>query len=206
VIEDNARLFGKYCGRLLGTLGVLATQSFHETKNFNWRGRCAPRQRRLGVERRDPKREGGGLEPFPPRARAQIRVGRPRIELSSVRPPRRLPPRAARGARRIQGRRWRSGIAMRASSRAGRRSRRRAPDRAGALRAAGTSGYADAVDRCARAFIRHLEGAASRRSSIISRCTPSMAGSEGARATARSLRRSLRDCPPPALQPPDAEC
>jgi dTDP-4-amino-4,6-dideoxygalactose transaminase len=35
VIEDNAHgLFGKYRGRQLGTLGVLATQSFHETKNF----------------------------------------------------------------------------------------------------------------------------------------------------------------------------
>jgi dTDP-4-amino-4,6-dideoxygalactose transaminase len=35
VVEDNAHgLFGKYHGRQLGTLGVLATQSFHETKNF----------------------------------------------------------------------------------------------------------------------------------------------------------------------------
>jgi len=35
VIEDNAHgLFGKYRGRYLGTLGCLATQSFHETKNF----------------------------------------------------------------------------------------------------------------------------------------------------------------------------
>ena len=35
VIEDNAHgLFGKYKGRFLGTLGILATQSFHETKNF----------------------------------------------------------------------------------------------------------------------------------------------------------------------------
>ncbi len=35
VIEDNAHgLFGRYRGRLLGTLGCLATQSFHETKNF----------------------------------------------------------------------------------------------------------------------------------------------------------------------------
>lgn len=35
VVEDNAHgLFGKYKGRLLGTLGCLATQSFHETKNF----------------------------------------------------------------------------------------------------------------------------------------------------------------------------
>jgi len=35
VIEDNAHgLFGKYKGRWLGTLGGLATQSFHETKNI----------------------------------------------------------------------------------------------------------------------------------------------------------------------------
>jgi len=35
VVEDNAHgLFGKYKGKLLGTLGCLATQSFHETKNF----------------------------------------------------------------------------------------------------------------------------------------------------------------------------
>lgn len=36
VIEDNAHgLFGKYKGRLLGTMGHLATQSFHETKNIS---------------------------------------------------------------------------------------------------------------------------------------------------------------------------
>lgn len=35
VIEDNAHgLFGSYRGRLLGTFGALATQSFHETKNI----------------------------------------------------------------------------------------------------------------------------------------------------------------------------
>jgi dTDP-4-amino-4,6-dideoxygalactose transaminase len=35
VVEDNAHgLFGKYKGRYLGTFGNLATQSFHETKNF----------------------------------------------------------------------------------------------------------------------------------------------------------------------------
>jgi dTDP-4-amino-4,6-dideoxygalactose transaminase len=35
VAEDNAHgLFGKYKGRYLGTFGVLAAQSFHETKNF----------------------------------------------------------------------------------------------------------------------------------------------------------------------------
>jgi dTDP-4-amino-4,6-dideoxygalactose transaminase len=35
VVEDNAHgLFGKYRGRWLGTMGCLATQSFHETKNL----------------------------------------------------------------------------------------------------------------------------------------------------------------------------
>ena len=35
IIEDNAHgLFGKYKGRFLGTLGDMATQSFHETKNI----------------------------------------------------------------------------------------------------------------------------------------------------------------------------
>ncbi len=35
VVEDNAHaLFAKYKGRYLGTFGVMATQSFHETKNF----------------------------------------------------------------------------------------------------------------------------------------------------------------------------
>lgn len=36
VVEDNAHgLFGKYKGQFLGTFGALATQSFHETKNFS---------------------------------------------------------------------------------------------------------------------------------------------------------------------------
>ncbi len=36
VIEDNAHgLFGKYKDNYLGKYGVMATQSFHETKNFN---------------------------------------------------------------------------------------------------------------------------------------------------------------------------
>lgn len=35
LVEDNAHgLFGKYKGRPLGTFGCVATQSFHETKNF----------------------------------------------------------------------------------------------------------------------------------------------------------------------------
>jgi dTDP-4-amino-4,6-dideoxygalactose transaminase len=36
VVEDNAHgLYGKYRGQYLGTLGQLATLSFHETKNFS---------------------------------------------------------------------------------------------------------------------------------------------------------------------------
>lgn len=36
VVEDNAHgLFGRYRGRYLGTFGAVATQSFHETKNFS---------------------------------------------------------------------------------------------------------------------------------------------------------------------------
>jgi dTDP-4-amino-4,6-dideoxygalactose transaminase len=36
VVEDNAHgLFGRYRGQLLGTFGVMAAQSFHETKNFS---------------------------------------------------------------------------------------------------------------------------------------------------------------------------
>jgi len=35
VVEDNAHgLFGKYRGKYLGTFGSMASQSFHETKNF----------------------------------------------------------------------------------------------------------------------------------------------------------------------------
>jgi len=36
VVEDNAHgLFGKYKGKYLGTFGAMATQYFHETKNFS---------------------------------------------------------------------------------------------------------------------------------------------------------------------------
>lgn len=36
IVEDNAHgLFGKYKGKYLGTFGCLATQSFHETKNYS---------------------------------------------------------------------------------------------------------------------------------------------------------------------------
>jgi dTDP-4-amino-4,6-dideoxygalactose transaminase len=36
VVEDNAHgLFGRYKGKYLGTFGSMASQSFHETKNFS---------------------------------------------------------------------------------------------------------------------------------------------------------------------------
>ncbi len=36
IVEDNAHgLFGKYKGKLLGTFGLMACQSFHETKNIS---------------------------------------------------------------------------------------------------------------------------------------------------------------------------
>ena len=36
VVEDNAHgLFGRFRGKYLGTFGAMATQSFHETKNFS---------------------------------------------------------------------------------------------------------------------------------------------------------------------------
>lgn len=46
IIEDNAHgLFGKYKGKYLGTIGCLATQSFHETKKLHmWRRRRADYQ------------------------------------------------------------------------------------------------------------------------------------------------------------------
>lgn len=37
IVEDNAHgLFGKHKGRFLGTFGVMATQRFHEIKNFTY--------------------------------------------------------------------------------------------------------------------------------------------------------------------------
>ena len=48
VVEDNAHaLFSRYKGRWLGAFGELATQSFHETKNFTCGegGRAADQRR-----------------------------------------------------------------------------------------------------------------------------------------------------------------
>lgn len=61
VIEDNAHgLFGRYKGRWLGTMGILGTQSFHETKNFTCGegGALLVNDRRL-VERAEILREKG---------------------------------------------------------------------------------------------------------------------------------------------------
>ena len=60
VVEDNAHgLFGKYRGKYLGTFGCLATQSFHETKNFTCGegGALLINDPQLRRARRDPPRE-----------------------------------------------------------------------------------------------------------------------------------------------------
>lgn len=61
VIEDNAHgLFAKYRGKLLGTFGALATQSFHETKNFTCgEGGALVINDRARVERAEIIREKG---------------------------------------------------------------------------------------------------------------------------------------------------
>lgn len=61
VVEDNAHgLFGTYKGRKLGSLGALATQSFHETKNFTCgEGGALLLGRRDWVERAEIIREKG---------------------------------------------------------------------------------------------------------------------------------------------------
>lgn len=61
IIEDNAHgLFAKYKGRFLGTLGCLATQSFHETKNFTCgEGGALVINDRRYVERAEVLREKG---------------------------------------------------------------------------------------------------------------------------------------------------
>jgi dTDP-4-amino-4,6-dideoxygalactose transaminase len=61
VIEDNAHgLFGKYKGRDLGTFGVMAAQSFHETKNIACgEGGALLLQDRAFLERAEILREKG---------------------------------------------------------------------------------------------------------------------------------------------------
>jgi len=61
VIEDNAHgLLGSYRGRALGTFGVMAAQSFHETKNFSCgEGGALVINDRAYVERAEILREKG---------------------------------------------------------------------------------------------------------------------------------------------------
>ena len=61
VVEDNAHgLLGKYRGKPLGTFGVLATQSFHETKNFiSGEGGCLVINDPMYIERAEIIREKG---------------------------------------------------------------------------------------------------------------------------------------------------
>lgn len=61
IVEDNAHgLFGKYRGRNLGTFGALATQSFHETKNFSCgEGGCLLINDPAHIERAEIIREKG---------------------------------------------------------------------------------------------------------------------------------------------------
>ena len=67
VVEDNAHgLFGRYRGRPLGTFGALATQSFHETKNFTCGegGALLINDARYHRAGRDPARERHQPQPF----------------------------------------------------------------------------------------------------------------------------------------------
>lgn len=61
VVEDNAHgLFGKYKGRYLGTFGAMASQSFHETKNFtSGEGGALLVNERVFMERAEIIREKG---------------------------------------------------------------------------------------------------------------------------------------------------
>ena len=88
LIEDNAHgLFATYRGKQLGTFGALATQSFHETKNFTCGeggalvegedgGAHAARQRcSIHGSRRDHPREGNEPSAVLSRSSRQIYVG-----------------------------------------------------------------------------------------------------------------------------------
>ena len=107
VVEDNAHgLFGRYRGRPLGTFGALATQSFHETKNFTCGegGALLINDAAARRARRDPAREGHEPQPVLPRPGRQVHLGRRRLELPAVRraggvPARRSSRRASRSRR-----------------------------------------------------------------------------------------------------------
>jgi dTDP-4-amino-4,6-dideoxygalactose transaminase len=67
VIEDNAHgLFGRYRGRPLGSFGILATQSFHETKNVTCGegGALVVNDDRLGVRAEILREKGTNRKAF----------------------------------------------------------------------------------------------------------------------------------------------
>ena len=67
VVEDNAHgLYGRYRGRYLGTLGQLATLSFHETKNFTCGegGALLINDANLNRAGRDPSGKGNKSQPI----------------------------------------------------------------------------------------------------------------------------------------------
>ena len=88
IVEDNAHgLFGKYKDRNLGTFGSIATQSFHETKNFT----CGEGGALLIndpdlIERAEIIREKGtNRSRFFPWPGGQIHLGRYGFQFSSIR-------------------------------------------------------------------------------------------------------------------------
>ena len=78
VVEDNAHgLFGRYKGRPLGSLGALATLSFHETKNVTCGegGALVHQRRALHRARRDHAREGHQPQPVLSRRGRSLHLG-----------------------------------------------------------------------------------------------------------------------------------
>ena len=98
VVEDNAHgLFGKYKGRYLGTFGVLAAQSFHETKNFSCGegGALIVNDDEPARSGRDHPREGNEPVALLPRSDRQVHVGGRRLILPAVGYPGSVPVRPA---------------------------------------------------------------------------------------------------------------
>ena len=87
--------------RRSGPSAPMATQSFHETKNFTCGegGALVINDPRIRRARRDPSREGHEPAPLLPRSGRQVHVGRRRLELPALRPARRDAARPARGSR-----------------------------------------------------------------------------------------------------------
>ena len=114
VVEDNAHgLFGTLPRAARSArFGALATQSFHETKNFTCGegGALLINDPALRRARRDPAREGHQPQPLLPRPGGQVHLGGHRLELPAVRPAGGLPVRPARERASDPGAaRWRSG-------------------------------------------------------------------------------------------------